>query len=76
MRASGLSIAEIRRYFALCQQGRATLEERCRILQNLRDAAEKQRDEAQAGMDCLEKKICAVRAAQAGGVDDCNPMNW
>ena len=76
LRAGGLSIAGIRRYFALCQQGRATLEERCRILQELRSAAEKQRAEAQARMDCLDKTICAVRAAQASGADECNPMNW
>ena len=58
-------------------QGSQTLPQRQKILENLRQKAEKDRDEAQTRMDCLDRKIETCRRAQQGtGPDDCNPMTW
>ena len=77
LRAGGMSIAQIKHYFALCQQGSATLAQRKEILTQQRQKAERQRDEAARLIHCLDEKIdICQRALEGRGVDDCNPLNW
>ena len=77
LRASGMSIAQIKHYFALCQQGSSTLAERKAILQQVRDDAQKELEETALRIHCLEEKINVCQNAMEGRCeDDCNPLNW
>lgn len=77
LRASGLSIPEIRHYFALCQMGKSSIEERKDILINLKSESEKELVELQRRIDCLADKIAHCQnVIGADGEDDCNPLNW
>ena len=77
LRASGMSIAQIKHYFALCQQGKGTLQERKEILEQVRDAAQKELEETQVRIHCLNEKIDLCQNAIEGRCeDDCNPLNW
>lgn len=77
LRASGMSIPEVRDYFALCRQGISTLGRRQEILMALRDRARREREEAQRREECLERRIAMCQDALEGrGADDCNPLNW
>lgn len=77
LRASGMSIAQIKHYFALCQQGSATLAERKAILQQVRDAAQRELEETATRIHCLDEKISVCQNAMEGRCeDDCNPLNW
>lgn len=77
LRASGMSIAQIQAYFALCQKGADTLAERRDILIGLRQAAQKELEETAARIHCLDEKIADCQDALDGNrEDDCNPLNW
>ena len=77
LRAGGMSIAQIKAYFALCQQGADTLAERRDILVSLRQAAQKELEETAARIHCLDHKIADCQDALDGRrEDDCNPLNW
>lgn len=77
LRSSSMSIAQIKHYFALCQQGGAALPERKAILEQVRDAAQKDLEEAAARLHCLNQKIEVCQKAIDGECkDDCNPLNW
>lgn len=77
LRASGLSIPEIRHYFSLCQQGRSTLKEREDILIQLKSDSEKELENLQRRIDCLADKIAHCQnVIDTNGEDDCNPLNW
>lgn len=77
LRAGGMSIAQIQHYFALCQQGVSTLAERKAILEQARDAAQKDLEEAAIRLHCLNEKINICQQAIEGRcADDCNPLNW
>ena len=77
LRASGMSVAQIKDYFGLCLAGSSTLPERRAILAGLRETAVRERDEAQARIDCLDRRIESCSQAMEGtGPDDCNPLNW
>lgn len=77
LRASGLSIPEIRHYFSLCQMGKSSIRERQDILIKLKSESEKELAELQCRIDCLSDKIAHCQnAMEAGGEDDCNPLNW
>lgn len=77
LRASGLSIPEIRHYFALCQEGNSTLRERQEILNRLKEASLKELDAMQARIDCLADKIAQFQdTIDTDGFDNCNPLNW
>lgn len=77
LRASGLSIQEIRHYFSLCQLGKSSLKERTDILRKLKSESEKQLAELQIRIDCLADKIEHCQQVIDGdGNDDCNPLNW
>ncbi len=77
LRASGLSIPEIRHYFALCQEGTATLKERQAILVKLKEKSQKELEDMQMRVDCLSDKIAHYQnAIDSDGTDDCNPLNW
>lgn len=77
LRASGMSIPEMRDYFALCQEGISTLRRRQEILMTLRDRARREREEAQRREACLERRIAMCQDALEGrSTDDCNPLNW
>ena len=77
LRASGMSIAQIKEYFALCQQGSATLHQRQEILRALQQQAEADLAAAQARVHCLHAKITSLQETIEGKhPDDCNPLNW
>lgn len=77
LRASGMSIAQIKHYFALCQQGTATLQERQKILIELKEKAEAELLAARTRVNCLEKKVQSLQESIEGKhADDCNPLNW
>ena len=72
-----MSVAEIKEYFSLCCQGRATLPQRQQILIRLRQSAQKEMEAAAARVHCLDEKIAVCQNALNGLCeDDCNPMNW
>ena len=77
LRASGLSIPEIRHYFTLCQQGISTIQERRDILIQLKQQLQKEQEDLQTHIDCLSEKIDHCQNVIASdGEDDCNPLNW
>ena len=77
LRASGLSIPEIRHYFSLCQSGKSSIKERVDILINLKLESEKKLAELQHRIDCLSYKIAHCQnIIDTDGEDDCNPLNW
>lgn len=77
LRASGLSISEIKRYFDLCQRGAETIEERHRILQDLERRTEEERRAVEERLACISAKVRHYEDIMAGSCeDDCNPLNW
>ena len=77
LRASGLSIPEIHHYFALCQLGKSTMQERTNILIQLKTDSEKELAALQARISCLGDKIAHCQdIMETDGEDDCNPLNW
>lgn len=77
LRSSGLSIAEIRHYFALCQKGMESIEERYQILSALQHKTEEEAKAVQFRLDCISKKVLHCQEIMAGLCeDDCNPLNW
>lgn len=77
LRASGLSIPEIRYYFDLCQQGISSIQERTSILMELRDRSQKELEKMQLRIDCLTDKIAQCQnVIDSNGKDDSNPLNW
>ena len=77
LRAGGMSIAQIKHYFELCQQGAATLQERQTILAELKQKAEAELAAAQIRVHCLDEKVQSLQESIEGKLpDDCNPMNW
>lgn len=77
LRASGLSIPEIKRYFTLCQQGVSSIEERMDILIQLKLRSQKELEKMQYRIDCLTDKIAHCQnVIDSGAEDDCNPLNW
>lgn len=77
LRASGLSIPEIRHYFSLCQMGKSSIKEREDILIRLKSESEKELAELQQRIDCLSDKIARCQnVIDADGEDVCNPLNW
>ncbi len=77
LRASGLSIPEIRHYFSLCQMGKSSIKERENILIKLKSESEKELAELQHRIDCLSDKIAQCQnVIDADGEDVCNPLNW
>ena len=77
LRSGGMSIAQIKHYFELCQQGAATLQERQTILAELKQKAEAELAAAQIRVHCLDEKVQSLQESIEGKhPDDCNPMNW
>lgn len=77
LRASGLSISEIREYFELCQDGERSIAKRQEILIQLREKSQRKLEELQIHIECLSDKIEQCQNVIDGnGADDCNPLNW
>lgn len=77
LHSSGLPLAEVKHYFALCQQGTETLQERYQLLSALQCKAEAEVVEAQKRADCIARKVAHFQDIMDGKcVDDCNPLNW
>lgn len=77
LRAGGMSIAQIKHYFELCQQGAATLQEWQTILAELKQKTEAELAAAQIRVHCLDEKVQSLQESIEGKhPDDCNPMNW
>lgn len=77
LRTSGLSIPEIKLYFDLCLEGNITINERYKILSNLKNKAENEYNMAKLRMECITKKLAYFQDILDGKYkDDCNPLNW
>lgn len=77
LRESGMALADIRHYFALCSVGDSTISERYEILQNLMKQSEEELKKAQRRTDCIRAKVAHCQNILAGNEpDDCNPINW
>lgn len=77
LRASGLSIPDIRHYFELCQKGKSTIKERQDILIKLREQSERELEAIQTRISCLSDKISQCQnVIDTDEDDDCNPLNW
>lgn len=77
LRSAGLSIPEIREYFALCEQGISTIAERQKILLHLREQAQKDLEAASERIACLSDKISLCQDVIDGKrEDECNPLTW
>ena len=77
LRASGLSIPQIRHYYSLCQMGKSSIRERADILIKLKNESEKELYALQRRIDCLSEKIAhCQQIIDTDGEDDCNPLNW
>ena len=77
LRASGLSIPEIRHYFELCLKGKETITERMKMMEKLKDQSVKELELAQYRVDCITEKLKVFQGVIEGTCeDDCNPLNW
>ena len=77
LRASGLSIPEIKEYFKLCLDGPSTIKTRQEIFVRMKEEAEKDLEFAQMRIHCLSEKIQMCQDVMDGKCkDDCNPLNW
>lgn len=57
LRSTGMSIADIRNYLALCAQGDSTLEERYQIILAQKKRAEEERAEIDKKLEVLSRKV-------------------
>ena len=57
VRSTGISIADIRNYLALCAQGDSTLEERYQIILAQKKRAEEERAEIDKKLEVLSRKV-------------------
>lgn len=71
-RATGMPLAEIRRYIELARQGEGTLEERYRIILKQRDRAIEEAKAARERVKMLEYKVNWYEALRKGA----NPDKW
>lgn len=77
LRASGLSVAEVRHYVSLCQEGEDTIQQRYQILLPLQEKTETEQKMLQRRLDCIRQKTAHCRDIMNGLCDDdCNPLNW
>lgn len=77
LRESGMSIADIREYFALCAEGAGALRERYDMLVNLQRKADAELARAKFRSDCIRDRVMHCRRALDGlEKDDSNPLNW
>ena len=77
LRGSGMSIADIRHYFSLCERGSETFEERFQILKELEAKTKLELQDAQYRYNCIEEKLRHCEDIRSGKCeDDCNPLNW
>ena len=77
LRGSGMSIADIRHYFSLCERGSETFEERFQILKELEAKTKLELQDAQYRYNCIEEKLRHCEDIRSGKcADDCNPLNW
>lgn len=77
LRASGMTISDIKHYFELCLEGNTTIEERYEIFLTLKTKAEEELKFAQLRLDCISDKVNHCQDIIAGKCeDDCNPLNW
>ena len=77
LRKSGLTLADIKHYFDLCQLGIASVDERHQIIKNLTAQAEKDLADAQYRYDCLVRQEAIFSDIKAGKIaDSTNPLTW
>jgi len=70
LRSTGLSIAEIKDYLALCAQGDSTLQQRYEIILNQKKRAEEERAEIDKKLEVLSRKVAFYekRLSEAGAL--------
>ena len=77
LRASGMSIPEIKHYFDLCHKGNSTIDERYQIMIKLKLKTYEEFKAMQVRMDCINEKVNHYQDIISGKCkDDCNPLNW
>lgn len=70
LKASGLEIADIKRYFELCQQGNSTYAERRQLFENRKKAVEEEIKRLNKTLDLLNYKCWYYNQAIADGNED------
>lgn len=77
LRSYDMPIPEIRHYFALCQKGNETFEQRYQMLMDLKARRAQKIKDLQDSMIAFEEESVESRKLFDGsGLDDCNPLNW
>ena len=75
LRDTGMPLAEIKRYMALCSKGTSTILERLDIIRNQKEKAYRQMQELQKKLENLEwKEQNYLELIKSGRKDDCNPL--
>lgn len=72
LRASGMPISEIKKYFELCQKGSSTKNERKEILIKLLNKSQEELYILENRIECLKNKIESF----SNDNDSTNPLNW
>ena len=77
LRNSGSTIAEIKHYFDLCQEGTFGIDKRQAVIEALRKKAEQDLAETQYRLDCLTRQVAVFEDIKKGAIaDSTNPMMW
>jgi DNA-binding transcriptional MerR regulator len=76
LRNTGMSVADVRHYIDLCQEGEATVQERYNIIMDQKKKAEADLKEMQKRLDVLNKKQkCYEEILLKKSGDACNPAS-
>lgn len=70
LKASGLGISEIKRYFELCQQGNSTYAERRQLFENRKKAVEEEIERLNKTLDLLNYKCWYYDKAMEDGNEE------
>lgn len=75
LRDTGMPLAEIKQYMALCTKGSSTLQERLDMIRKQKESAYRQMRAFQIRIEHLEwKEQHYMELIQNGARDDCNPL--
>lgn len=77
LRGCGLSVAEVKRYFELCQLGNQTIQQRSDIIKQAQATTDQKLVALQDQAKILNNRLEHYQNIMAGKTrDDSNPLNW
>ncbi len=77
LKQTGMPIKVIKMYVDLCLEGDSTVQERCALMMEYREAALTQLEDAKRRVDHLEQKAAQYQAIlEQRAPDTTNPANW